>query len=75
MRFNTHEFAAFDCFMLGREGAEADYSEAVLRRAKAWFAACDEGQAQQAPVHIMAGLPGAFDRYDVPGLRADARSL
>ena len=35
LRFNAHEFAAFDCFMLQRPGAEADHSPEVLARARA----------------------------------------
>ena len=31
LRFNAHEFAAFDCFMLQRPGAEADHAPEVLR--------------------------------------------
>ena len=34
LRFNAHEFAAFDCFMLERPGAEAEHPpEVVARRA------------------------------------------
>ena len=69
LRFNTHEFAAFDCYILRRDGAEADYAEDVLRRAKVWYQSSDEGQRNKLLSNIMAGLPGAFDRYDVAGLR------
>jgi mannonate dehydratase len=70
LRFNAHEFAAFDCFILERPDAEADYSDDALRRARAWFGAASESQTTQLLANIMAGLPGAFDRYDAPGLRA-----
>ncbi|QRM31692.1 mannonate dehydratase [Microvirga sp. VF16] len=70
LRFNLHEFAAFDCFMLERPGAEADYSPDVLRRAKEWFLRSSEADRRKLLSNIMAGLPGAYDRYDVPGLRA-----
>ncbi|SFJ56820.1 mannonate dehydratase [Bosea sp. OK403] len=69
LRFNAHEFAAFDCFMLRREGAEADFSEEVLARAKAWFDASTQADRDRLLSTIMAGLPGAFDRYDIEGLR------
>jgi len=55
LRFNVHEFAAFDCFMLAR--------------ARAWFDAASESDKDRLLQTIMAGLPGAFDRYDIPGLR------
>jgi mannonate dehydratase len=70
LRFNAHEFAAFDCFMLERPGAEADYSQDVLTRAKDWYLRSSEADRRKLLSNIMAGLPGAYDRYDVPGLRA-----
>ena len=69
LRFNAHEFAAFDCFMLERPGAERDHSPAVLARAKEWFERSNESDRRKLLANIMAGLPGAFDRYDIPGLR------
>ncbi|SEP83687.1 D-mannonate dehydratase [Faunimonas pinastri] len=70
LRFNIHEYAAFDCFMLERPGAEAEHTPEVLRRAKAWFDASTETDRARLLTNIMAGLPGAYERYDVPGLRA-----
>jgi mannonate dehydratase len=69
LRYNAHEFAAFDCFMLERPGAEADYSHDVLTRAKDWYLRSSEADRRSLLSNIMAGLPGAYDRYDVPGLR------
>jgi len=69
LRFNMHEFAAFDCFMLGRAGAETDYSNEVLAKARVWFDRASETDRETLLASIMAGLPGAFDRYDIPSLR------
>ena len=69
LRFNAHEYAAFDCFMLERRGAEADHSPDVLARARAWFDRASESDKSTLLASIMAGLPGAFDRYDIPALR------
>src|SRR3954449_6833489 len=69
LRFNAHEFAAFDCFMLQRPGAEADHTPEVLARAPSWFDRASESDKRRLLANIMAGLPGAFDRYDIPGLR------
>lgn len=69
LRFNAHEYAAFDCFMLQRPGADADHAPDVLARARAWFNASSEADRATLLAAIMAGLPGAFDRYDIPGLR------
>ena len=68
LRFNAHEYAAFDCFMLRRPGAEAEHAP-VLDRARAWFDAASESDKATLLSSIMAGLPGAFDRYDIPALR------
>jgi len=69
LRFNAHEHAAFDCFMLERPGAEADHPPEVLARAREWFDRSTEAERQTLLANIMAGLPGAYDRYDIPGLR------
>jgi mannonate dehydratase len=69
LRFNAYEYAAFDCFMLERPGAEADHSPDVLARAKEWFGRSSEADRRKLLANIMAGLPGAYDRYDIPGLR------
>ncbi|HMO30158.1 mannonate dehydratase [Enterovirga sp.] len=69
LRFNMHEYAAFDCFMLQRPGAGDEVSPEVLARARAWYEAASEEDRRNLLASIMSGLPGAFDRYDVPGLR------
>lgn len=69
LRFNNHQIAAFDCLMLERPGAEADYTPEVMRRARDWFQASSESDRDAVLGAIMAGLPGAYDRYDVAGLR------
>ncbi|HEV7368379.1 mannonate dehydratase [Arenibaculum sp.] len=69
LRFDAPRFAAFDCYILERPGAEDDHDPAVLERARAWNAGASESDRRLLLDSIMAGLPGAFDRYDVPGLR------
>lgn len=69
LRFNAHEHAAFDVFMLERPGAEADHSPEVLAKAREWFDRSSESDRDKLLSNIMAGLPGAYDRYDIPGLR------
>ena len=49
LRFNAHEFAAFDCFMLERPGAEADHSPEALERGRAWFAQSSGRQPPKTP--------------------------
>jgi len=69
LRFNIHEYAAFDVFMLERPGAAEEVSPDVLARAKTWFDASNAVGRDRLLAAIMAGLPGAYARYDVPGLR------
>lgn len=69
LRFNIHEYVAFDHFMLQRPGADEGHSADVMDRAKAWFERSTEADRAKLLANIMAGLPGAYDRYDVPGLK------
>ncbi len=69
LRFNAHEYAAFDCFMLQRKDAEAEHPPELRARAHAWMRAASESDRARLLANIMAGLPGAYARYDVPGLR------
>ena len=69
LRFNAHQFAAFDCFMLARPGAEEEHGDALVAKARTWFDAASESDRAALLATIMAGLPGAFDRYDIPSLR------
>ena len=69
LRFEASLIAAFDVCMLQRPGAEAEHGEDLVRRGRAWFAASPPAEHDRLLAAIMAGLPGAYDRYDVPGLR------
>jgi mannonate dehydratase len=61
--------AAFEIHMLGRAAAEDDYPADVRARAAAWFQQATEADREALLHSIMSGLPGAFDRYDIAGLR------
>ena len=69
LRFSAYRMAAFEVCMLKREGAEKDYPSEVVERARKWFFEATEKDQQNLLKAIMAGLPGAYDRYDVEGLR------
>jgi len=69
LRFDAHEYAAFDCFILKRSGSEAEQRPDVLAKAKDWIKDAGEADKSRLLATIMAGLPGAYERYDVPGLR------
>lgn len=70
LRFNAHEYLAFDWLILERPGAEEGHPPELLDRARAWFEASTQADRDRLLANIMAGLPGAYDRYDVPSLRA-----
>lgn len=68
LRFNLHEYVALDHFMLKRKGADEGHSAAVMDKARAWFENASQADRDRLLSSVMAGLPGAFDRYDLPGL-------
>jgi len=70
LRFESKKMAAFEIYMLKREGAEADYTSTVCEQAKTWFEQSTTDDRDVLLTSIMAGLPGAYDRFDVEGLRA-----
>ena len=69
LRFSTVQMAAFEIYMLKRAGAEVDYSNSACAAAQGWFATSSEADRDVLLNSIMAGLPGAFERYSVAGLR------
>ncbi len=70
LRFSQVEMAGFEVHMLGREGAENEYTQDILDQAAKWADGADEAERQRLLTAIMSGLPGAYARYDVEGLRA-----
>jgi mannonate dehydratase len=69
LRFEAYRMAAFEIHMLGRAAAEEDYPEDVRRRAAVWFQQSSQADRDALLHAIMSGLPGAYDRYDVEGLK------
>jgi mannonate dehydratase len=69
LRFNLHEFVAFDWLILERPGADLEHSSVTLDKARAWHRQSTEADRKRLLDCIMAGLPGAYDRYDVPALK------
>ena len=69
LRFSADRMAAFEIHMLGRDAAEHDYPADVRVRAAIWFQQASDADRETLLHAIMSGLPGAFDRYDIAGLR------
>lgn len=71
LRFDQKKFAAFDLFILKREGAEAEYSDQELTEAKQIFDAMDQAERTQLTNNIIAGLPGKMiEAYGLEDFRA-----
>ncbi len=70
LRFSAPRMAAFEIHMLGRGAARDDYAPQAARDGDVWFQQATERDRADVLASIMAGLPGAFDRYDVPALKA-----
>jgi mannonate dehydratase len=60
LRFDHDRFAAFDLFVLKRDGAAADYDAATQVRARNAYDAMGEGDIETLTRNISAGLPGAM---------------
>jgi mannonate dehydratase len=70
MRFDQERFAAFDLFILEREGAEADYTSRERERASAVRSAMSEKEVAEIVRIITSALPGSTtEPMTLPGFR------
>lgn len=69
MRFDLIDFAAFDCFILGRASAREDYSDEMQEMAKARFADMSDENRSRLSHNIVSGLPGANDGWSLADVR------
>jgi mannonate dehydratase len=69
MRFDLSVFAAFDCFILSRQGATGDYDAATLDVATDHFHKMTEAEKSELFHSVVAGLPGAVETWTLEGLR------
>lgn len=70
LRFDQQKFAAFDLYILQREGAEVDYSAEERQAAKQAFESMTEEERQELTHNIIAGLPGRMtDSYSIEDFR------
>ncbi|MEQ8695217.1 MAG: mannonate dehydratase [Bauldia litoralis] len=64
LRFDIVDFAAYDVFVLQRDGAGGDYEAATLADAEARFATMLDARKEELERIILAGLPGSDFAYD-----------
>ncbi|KJS11684.1 MAG: mannonate dehydratase [Hoeflea sp. BRH_c9] len=70
LRFSAPKMAALELFMLGRGAARDDYPADVITAAELWFQSSSDDDRAGLMQSVMAGLPGAYERYDADRLKA-----
>jgi mannonate dehydratase len=58
LRFDATAFAAFDLFILNRDGAADDYDADRIKSAETYFQSLSPDEAEAISLNIVAGLPG-----------------
>ncbi len=61
LKYDAPRVAAFDVFILGREGSAADYDAATLEQAESLYRSLDEVGKKALADSILLGLPGTVD--------------
>ena len=70
LAFDTGEFAAFDLFILKRPGAESDYTEKQIGKARKRFDKMTGDERSVLQKNIISGLPGAQEGYTLEEFQA-----
>lgn len=70
MRFDLVDFAAFDLFILKREGAAEDFGEELTEAARKRFDGMDEAARAALARNVTFGLPGAAENFSLEDVRA-----
>ncbi|WP_204113617.1 mannonate dehydratase [Shimia biformata] len=63
--------AGFEIGILGRHAAYEDYAPEVIDAGLSWVETASDDQKSTLLACLMAGLPGAYDRYSVEALKAE----
>ena len=69
LRFEMTDFAAYDVYILERDGAASDYDPDLLESARLRLEAMSEAEKALLEKNIIAGLPGGEGSYDRAGIK------
>ncbi|MBE6414700.1 MAG: mannonate dehydratase [Verrucomicrobiaceae bacterium] len=69
LRFDPAQFAAFEIYLLKRQGAEKDYTPEQLQRAKAFFDALDTDGVKKFERSIIDVFPGCSMDFSIDDVR------
>ncbi|MEV8468919.1 mannonate dehydratase [Fluviibacterium sp. DFM31] len=69
LRFDLIDFAAFDMFVLDREGAVADYPNNIVAAARSRADSFTSEDRDRLTRNILSGLPGTVERWTPQTLR------
>lgn len=69
LRFDQTAFAAFDLYLLERDGAQDDYSDAERDAASAYLETLDASARSRLIDNVIAGLPGTEEHYTLENFR------
>jgi mannonate dehydratase len=67
--FNWTDLAVFDLYIFKRVGAEADYSEKILAKAKARYESMTEAELDELRINVLMGIPNEKE-IEIEALRA-----
>ncbi len=70
LRFQASALAAFDLYLLERDGAFNDYNEAQQKEAKNYLDSLPEDDKSKLHQNVMAGLPGTKDTLSIKEFKA-----
>jgi len=69
LRFDATQFAAFDLYILKREGAEEQYSDEQKSAASTWLEKAGSEDVNKLTRNIIAGLPGSEESFTIEEFR------